>query len=304
MGQSGYCYPIRQRIITIHVIIGVCIGMMLVLTACRDNNNRSDEQNTDKVLARVFEFKLYSSEIRDLVPVGTPSADSARLVDGYINSWVREMLLVNKAEKNLSPEQKNVEKQLQTYRNSLIIYNYEKALVEQQLDTIVTDSEIEAYYKQHPNDFALRDNIVKVIYVKVNKNAPNLPKLKNWVRSDRPQDRVELAGYCGQFASNYYLDDDSWLLFDDLLKEVPILTYNSQLFLQNNRDVEVSDSANTYLLHIKSYMMRDSQSPLAFEKNNIRTIILNKRKRELIDRMRDDLYREASENKNIELYTN
>jgi hypothetical protein len=116
------------------------------------------------------------------------------------------------------------------------------------------------------------------------------------------KDREQLAGYCHQFAENFYLDDNSWLLFDDLLKEIPIQTYNKELFLQNNRFVEVVDSLHNYFLNIKGFKIRNSLSPLSFEKENIKNIILNKRKLELIMKMKQDVYNDALNNKKIEIY--
>jgi hypothetical protein len=173
--------------------------------------------------------------------------------------------------------------------------------VQQQLDTIVSEAEIEKYYNEHPDDFTLKNSIIKVVYVKVDKKAPNVAKLKNWIRSTKLQDKKELEGYCLQFAVNYYLDDQSWLLFDDLLKEVPIPTYNKELFLQNNRYVEVSDTTHLYFVDIRGFMIRDSKSPIGFEKENIRSIIINQRKRDLIDRMRNDIYNDAINKKEIKI---
>jgi hypothetical protein len=93
-------------------------------------------------------------------------------------------------------------------------------------------------------------------------------------------------------------------LFDDLLKEIPIQTYNKELFLQNNRFVEVSDSLNYYFLNIKDFKIRNSISPLSFEKENIKNIILNKRKLLLINSMKQDVYNDALNNNKIEIYIN
>jgi hypothetical protein len=242
-------------------------------------------------------------DIKDLVPQGTPAKDSTDLIRKYIDNWIRESLVKQKAESNLTDEQKDVEKQLRDYRNSLITYTYEKELVKQKLDTIVADSEIEEYYNNNQSDFELKDNIIKVVYVKVDKKAPGIEKLKKWYKSDNLKDREQLTSYCHQFASNFYLDDSSWLLFDDLLKEIPIQTYNKELFLQNNRFVEVSDSLNDYFVNIKGFKIRNSLSPLGFEKDNIKNIILNKRKLQLISKMKEDVYNDAANNKKIEIYS-
>ncbi len=185
--------------------------------------------------------------MKDIVPFGSSTKDSLELIKKYIDNWVHETLVIQKAESNLSEDKKNVEKQLQDYRNSLITFAYEKELVNQKLDTVVTQNEIEEYYNNNKANFELRDNIIKVIYIKVNKTAPEMKKVKNWYKSDEPKDKEQLASYCHQFAANFYLDDNSWLFFDDLLKEIPIQTYNKELFLQNNRLVEVSYSLYNYL---------------------------------------------------------
>ena len=255
-------------------------------------------------IARAGSSYLYADDIGNIVPKGTPSKDSLELLKKYIDNWIHESLVVQKAENNLTDEQKDVDKQLQDYRNSLITYAYEKELVRQKLDTLISIQDIEKYYAANQNDFQLKDNIIKVIYIKVNKKAPNQAKLKQLYKSDNPKDKEQLAGYCHQFAENFYLDENSWLLFDDLLKEIPIQTYNKELFLQNNRYVEVSDADNNYFLNIKGFKIRNSISPLSFEKENIKNIILNKRKLQLITKMKEDVYNEALNNKKTEIYIN
>lgn len=274
-------------------------SLLIFIASC---SSTPEKENDRVAIAKADNEYLYADDIINLVPAGTSAKDSLELLKKFIDSWVRESLVIQKAENNLTDEQKDVEKQLQDYRKSLITYSYEKELVKQKLDTVVSNAEIEQYYNNNQSDFELKDNIIKVIYVKVNKKAPGIEKLKKWYKSDNMKDREQLAGYCHQFAENFYLDDNSWLLFDDLLKEIPIQTYNKELFLQNNRFVEVADSLNEYFLNIKGFKIRNSISPLSFEKENIKNIILNKRKLELITKMKQDVYNDAANDKKIEIY--
>ncbi len=273
---------------------------LLFLSSCGSKTNKKGNR---VVIARANNSYLYVDDIQDIISKSTGSKDSIVLLKKYIDNWVREALVIEKAEDNLSDVQKNVDKQLQDYRNSLIAYSYEKELVKQKLDTAIDNKEIEQYYNSNKNNFELKDNIIKVVYVKVKKNAPGINKLQKWYKSDVPKDRELLAGYCHQFAENFYLDDNSWLLFDDLLKEIPIQTYNKELFLQNNRSVEVSDAKSSYFLNIKGFKIRNSLSPLSFERENIKNIILNKRKLLLITKMKEDIYNDAANNKKIEIFT-
>lgn len=254
-------------------------------------------------IARVYESYLYLNDVKNIVPKGAKPEDSVLIVKKYINSWMNEMLTLHKAEQNLKDEQKNVEKQLKDYRTSLITFIYEKELVNQKLDTVVLSNEIENYYNKNKNNFELKDNIIKVLYVKVNKKAPQLQTVRMLYRSEVKKDKEALENYCHQFAENFYLDDSQWLLFDDLLKEIPIQqTYNKELYLQNNRFIEVSDSTSLYFVNIKGFQIKNSISPLSFEKENIKNIILNKRKLELINKMKDEVYKEARNNNDVEEY--
>jgi hypothetical protein len=272
--------------------------VVLFFFACK---NRLE--NGQKVIARVYGSYLYAQDISSILPKGSKPEDSLAIVEKYVTSWINEMLVLHKAEENLTDEQKNVEKQLNGYRNSLITFIYEKELVNQKLDTLVNDSEIVRYYELNKNNFELKDNIIKVLYVKVSKKAPDIQKIRLLYRSENTKDKEALEDYCHQYAENFYLDENQWLLFDDLLKEIPIQpTYNKELFLQNNRFIEVNDSSSLYFVNIKGFQIKNSISPLAFEKENIKNIILNKRKLRLINKMKDEVYKEAQNNKDVEKF--
>ena len=262
-------------------------------------------ENTDKkkdAVARIFDKYLYRSELIDVVPKGISYQDSITIAKNYIDNWIRQNIVLKKAESNLEENKKNVEKQLADYRNSLITFAYEKELIQQRLDTVVSDKEIEIYYNNNQSNFELKDNIIKVLYLKVNKKSPKLNKVKEWYKSDVPKDRQALEDYCHQYALNFFLDDNTWLLFDDLLKEIPIKTYDKEQFLKNNRFIEIEDSTSIYLVNIKGFKIKDSISPMNFEKDNIKNLILNKRKLALIDEMEKKAYQDAMKNNEFEIY--
>jgi hypothetical protein len=265
-------------------------------------NHFGGKDPASEVVAVASGRYLYKSDLIGLIPKGTSASDSIVALKDYIDTWIRQQVVLTRAEKNLGAAQKNVEKQLQDYRNSLIVFAYEKELVEQKLDTVVSDREIEQYYHSNESSFALKDNIIKVVYLKLEKKAPKIDKVKIWYKSNNPKDLVLLEEYCHQFAANFYLDDSNWLLFDDLLKEIPIKTYDKEHYLKNNRFIEITDSAYIYMVNIKGFKSKDSVSPLSFEKDNIKTNILNQRKLKLIQEMEKKTYLEALKNKEIELY--
>lgn len=257
---------------------------------------------SERVLARVYDDYLYESDLATIVAPGTTPRDSAALTKSFIDSWVRQKLLIRQAENNLSENQMDFTKQLENYKNSLIIFEYEYALVKQKLDTNVTDEAIESYYTANQANFLLKENIVQVRYVKIPKKTTNMKQIKTLLTSDKSEDKTTLSELAEKYAADYYLDDESWLLFSEVMNQIPIKTYNQEEFLKNHRDVEVQDSVYFYFVRFKDFKIKEGISPLSYEKDRVKNIILNKRKIELIDKMHQDVYDQALAKKNFEVY--
>ncbi|MDP4266549.1 MAG: peptidyl-prolyl cis-trans isomerase [Bacteroidota bacterium] len=255
----------------------------------------------DIKLARVYGDYLYLSDISDVFPKGISSKDSLVLLNNFINNWVQQRVTLHEADNKLSDKEKDFKKQIDDYRNSLIIYNYEKKLIDN-IDTVVSPTEMEKYYLANPDNFQLKDNIVKVYYVKLPLQVKNTQKIKKLMKSDSESDKKELEEYCKKNAVNYYFDDTAWLLFDDVLKEIPINTYNQEEYLKNNKYIEFKDKDYYYFLKINDFKIKESLSPYIFEKENIKNIIINLRKTKSIKQIEDNLYKKAMTNKDVEVF--
>lgn len=255
----------------------------------------------DQMLARVYDTYLYRSDIADIVPEGTNSKDSTMMVKNFINKWIEEQLLIHAAEQSLTADQKNFKDQLENYRNSLLIYTYESHLIQKNLDTNVRDDEIYRYYEENKQNFELKENIIKVHFVILKDPPKKNNPLKRLLLSNDPADTEELVTYCRKNAYNYYLEDE-WITFSELLKTIPIETFNQTIYLQNNKYVEFNDSSFYYFIRFLDFKIQEGVSPLNFEKDNIRKIIINKRKAQLIDKMRKDMLQQAMNNNGFEIF--
>lgn len=253
-------------------------------------------------LARVNNDYLYKSELKNIVPAGTSGRDSILIVQNFVNNWVTEKLILNKAQKNLRKADIQFEKQLEEYRNSLIIYKYESQLINQTLDTIVSAAEIEKFYYDNIGNFQLKDNIIKVYYARFDSNLPELNKIRRFFYSDTPEQKDSLQKYVEKFSDLFYRDDETWILFDDLIKYIPINTYNQESYLQNHRKIEIHDDPMVYFVNFTDFKIKDGESPLSFEKENIRQIIINKRKLKIISQMRESVFQAALKDNSFEIY--
>lgn len=273
--------------------------VLLVVFAC----NKSGKKDA---VAKVGEKVLTWEEVKSIVPDDTSPKDSAMLAERYIQEWVKQEVVLQHAEQNLSDEQKNVDELIENYRKSLILYTYEQELVKQRLDTNVKDEEIEKYYYDNLQNFQLKDYIVKVKYCAISAENKQIKNLKKLFFSNDPQDLVKWEKFCVENGASYFFDEDKWMIWDDFmqLQQVPLNVVDKDAFLKRNRDIEFEKDNNLYLLRVVDYQVSGSQSPLSFEHEKIRTILLNNRKQQLLSKMRQFLYNQALNDQSVELYTN
>jgi hypothetical protein len=277
------------------------VGLLLLVASCKYINQKMGAE--EPVLARVYDDYLYASDIKSIVPVGTSPNDSMLLVKNYVENWVRNRLVLNKANDNLTKDQKDFAKQLEDYRNSLVVYTYESKLIRQSLDTLVKDEEIEAYYDANKSNFLLKDHIVKVAYVKLYADSIRaIRTARKFLEPDSLVDFDRFEKFCLNRTTSYLVSINSWYSFRDLLQTVPIDTYNEDDFIKDRKLIEVNAYPFVYILRFYQFKLKDALSPLSFERNNIKSIIINMRKVDLVNKMQDELYKNALKNKDFEVF--
>lgn len=271
---------------------------LLLLNSCRNRGLN----NSDTALARVYDAYLYASDLQGLVPADATSADSLAICRSYIDNWIKNQLLLYQAEKNLTDEQKDFSRELEDYRTSLIVYKYESELIAQSLDTVVTDGEIEKYYRSNKDNFKLRNDIVQVVFVKVKSNSPYRKRIETLVKSDRQEDRDSLEFYCIRYAEDYEIADEKWIYLNDLLARVPLKIDNPGNYLKQHKYIRQKVDNDDYFVHFLDFRLSGDNSPLVLERSNIKSIILNMRKKLLIRNMTRELFNRAMQNNDFEYY--
>lgn len=272
--------------------------LLLALVGCGDFMKQSERM----VVAECYGVKLYADELQDLLPPDLGRMDSLTQASAYIDSWIHRQILIHQAEINLPAEELDFSKQLQDYRNSLVIYAYETQLIEQYLDTVVSDEEIEAYYEEHKENFQLRSTMVRAAYVILDEKCKQMKEFRKLMSNRDTLDLAQLDFLAEQDAIASFLDVDNWIRLEDLLTKVPLEIYNSESFLKRNRYVSFEKDDLTYMVRFEDYLLEKSVSPLELEREGIKDILLLKRKKELLSQMSGDLYEKAKKEKMFEIY--
>jgi len=270
-------------------IIYLCF-ILFFLHACKQSGVKSDNS---LVLVKVNDKVLRFSDIDTSTLAKLSGEDSLEFILQQENAWINEQILLRRAEESLSTEEMDLEKELKEYKNNLLLYAYRERLAIDQLDTTVTEEEIEDYYLKNKNNFELKRNIAKILFVKVTKD--NFTKdIKVWMEDGSASSLSALKNFCELKAENYFISDSLWLYFDDVWKEIPISkTYNRERFMNSNKFLTFEEAPYLYLLKIIDFRIKNSLSPLELEKEKIKEIILNKRKISLIKKREREIIEKA-----------
>ena len=280
--------------------LGVLIGIAsLVLMASCDYFQKSSKE---VVVAECYGKYLYESDLQGIVPAGVSTMDSIQRVSTFIDSWIRRQVLIHQAENNLDKEALDLDKQMEEYRNSLVIYAYESQLINQKLDTIVSEDEIAEYYEQNKEDFQLRNTMVRVVYVILGEDSKQKADFKKLLNDPDTLMLQNIDIQANYYAVKSFVDVDQWIRLDELTNIVPIQIFNAESFLKKNKFVSFEANNYTYMVRFVDYLLEESISPMDMVRDNIKSVILAQRKQAMINKMQEDLYEKAKSEEAFEVY--
>ena len=281
----------------------VCGCFLISCDLIKMKEDPEQNESLSDPIARVHDQYLYPEDVEGIAPVGMSKEDSAERVQRFVNNWIHKQLLIQEAATKIEFDEADIERKILDYRYSLMGYEYQSYYVNKNLNTTVSEDEVAKYYEENIDNFILKQNIVRGKFIKVPKGAPKTKRIKALLMSEKESDIEELNSYCLSFATQYQLDDSVWMVFDEVIKNSPLAEIpNKVQFLKDQKFVESSDDQSLYFFKIEEYRISDNVSPLEFVKEDIKNIIINKRKVELAQQLEEDVYERATKDKSFEIY--
>ncbi|MEX2513886.1 MAG: peptidyl-prolyl cis-trans isomerase [Cyclobacteriaceae bacterium] len=281
----------------------VCITLALLPSCDLFKIKTEEEGNENAIVASVGNTHLYLTDIDHISEEIQSELDSAELVNRYVQSWVKKQLVIREAGKNLTINEAEINRKLLDYRYALIAYEYEKSFVEKTLDKNVTASEIQNYYDQNRENFALKEIIIRTNFVKVEKNLPQKRQLERLLGTNQDDSTEELKDFAIRYANNYFIEDSTWIKFQDIIINTPLSQNSNHVqLLQNDDLISVDDENFSYYFKILEYRLQDQVPPLEFVRDEISKIIVNKRRVEIAEKLKRDIYNKALDNNEFTIY--
>lgn len=256
-----------------------------------------------RAIARVGENYLFQDDIVDLVPKGTSKKDSIAIVKSFIDRWATQKLLFEAAERNIGKDKvAEFNMLMDQYKVDLYTKAYIESLVIRQIDTVVTDGQIEEYYAKNKQYFKNSSELVKLRYINLVKENPKFAKIKSKFSSFTKKDRNELEQLAVQFKS-YAFNDSIWVDINQVYEKIPFINIeNKQKFIASGINFQYPDSTTIWLVKVNNVLPKDSPTPLEFLKPTIKQIIINNRKLNLINTIEKDITNDAIKDNKYEIY--
>ena len=265
-------------------------------TACQMVHRVSDtaaELFGDAVVARVGEHRLMRSELAAYIPAGVSSEDSLALAQSYIKSWAEDLIFLDMAEKHLSAEEKDVTKDLEDYRRTLLKYRYEERYINDRLDTLISDEAVRNYYREHMDKFLLDRPLLKVRYMIIPADSRSLKTIRELMSSDDAMDAIAADSLAFTAALRYVDSSDAWMDAIILARELGTDEVSMMSALRNRTIEFKGDDGLLRVAYVVDMVQKGSPAPLDYCEERIKDVLLSARKHELVGGLERDLLNDA-----------
>ena len=274
--------------------------VLIQLVSC-DFILKRDKVDTRKPIAKVDSVFLYKEDIIKALPENYAKRDSSLLVNNYINSWAKKQILLSKARLNLNDEGKEINDLVKKYKEDLLINKYREAVVNQNLDTIISEAEIDSFYKKNKELLKLNEELLQLRFIHADKNIMNRKEIEKLFKSKDIKDTDSLMGMGLEFKS-FYFNDSTWIKFSDVLKRIPVLTHEDLKKVKKPEFVTKEDSLSFYLIKVNKVLKRNSIAPKEYVLPTVKQMIKHTRKLQLLKEIERTLLNDATKNGQYEIY--
>ena len=277
----------------------ICLLMLIPLLLKTCVNSEAEKDRV--LLAKVGDEVVYLDEALQGMPQGLSGKDSTLFVQQFLKSRVKDLLLYEKAVKNI-PQSQEMEDLVENYRRSLIIYEYQQQVLNEKMQTEISESEMLDFYKSNSRRFVTEHNLVKGIFIKISKNALDLEKLKQVYKNSSTESIEKVEKYCVQNAGQVEFFYDKWISFDDIMDKIPYSISNRSDFLKIRSTLDVVEKDYCYLLYIDEYVLSGNTAPFEYVRDNVRNVMINSKKSAFLNQFEQNLFKEAESKKKIKYY--
>jgi hypothetical protein len=258
----------------------------------------------DQVIAEVNDKELTKKEAETLMDHLGYDINNKTDWQMFLDNWVK-FEVYRQELKQVDPDKSAIVKlKGESFMGELSGFYLEEALVLSKLDSIVKETEIQTYYDKNKNSFVLQDYLVKALYIKIPKGTDIEQKIREVYVLKNDKDLSKMNSYAKLYAENFYFDDEKWVYFTELTKDIPLRQLNRDNLVLNRTKTYFSDEEFTYFINIIDFKLKDETPPFEFLRDQIREIILSEKINRLREQLGTQLYNDLKQKHAITIHYN
>ena len=279
------------------------IAIVLVLLACAGAcGSWSGYKADDEMVARVGGNYLYRSELAAAMPSGIAAADSLNYSRAFIEKWIIGQLKQQEAEKLFSESEEDIDRLVEEYRRSLLVYRLDRHYIESEPCGDISDNDIAAYYKEHKSDFKISQPMVKGEIFAMSESFRRREQMLKWYESPKPESREDFVESCRK-NNLLHLEFNEWVSFSDFLSNLPLLRTSRNEELLGSRKVQkIHHNKTYYYFRITNVLKAGDAMPLEMVKDNIRQILISRHRAEVIHGQEERIMSNALSSGHAKIY--
>lgn len=283
----------------VHILLFATLSMAI---SCRE---LPDYLVGDDTIARVGRNELTLADMADVIPSNLAGEDSSVYVKQYVDKWIIRQLKVEEADRLFSGSEKDIDKLVEDYRQSLLTGKVDQYYVEQQQGADFTDEDIAEYYNTHKSDFVLDRTLVKGRIVCFPASYRQSKKLMEQMRkaATSQSDDKTFSEVCQKNGFMVVDNRKEWVNFSDFLANLPTTRtqeYDHLLDKLGVQEMKVNDLR--YYFDFTSVCRKGNVAPLELVSENIRRILATQRRSEIIKAHEESIFNEAVEQGHVRIY--
>ena len=271
----------------------VLILLVPLLAGCTWFTPSDEAEGTP--LARVYDDYLYLEDIRGMT-AGTSPADSADLVERYVNRWVADQLLLRRAEENLSVD---IDRKVEEYRRNLLLNAYRTQLLEQKVSLDVTNEQLDSAYSSLAGNFLLEAPARRMRYVLLDSsNAEYAEELIDWLNDETTESMNQALEVVSLHAIAWQVQKAAWVAGDVYLDE---LRLDDAVAPSDRYRARFHDDGSVVLFRIEEVRPAGEPAPLDLVRDEISDIVIFKRRENFLDLLEERTFRDAQDQNAFEI---
>lgn len=284
------CKLIMQKLFNI-----LTLSIAFAAVSCVYSGDADEGNATADVVATVDNHVLLRSDIARDMPSGLQGADSVTFARMYVDNWVLSKLKMCRAEQVLSSYQKDIERLVEGYRQSLVMRQLDQYYIDRAIDVEISDKQLAAYYRANSASFKLDHHKVRGVVVKAPRSFRNTSTLSSTLkRVIKSGDSEEIRALVEKH--NLQLSDyvSTWVSYSDFLSNLPTERSRTYTDLLAKSGVQQMSSDDMVFYFVITKVARKGEvAPLECVEDDIRRRLYAERRANIVKQYEMELRREG-----------